>query len=214
MEGLVRTFEIVCHGLSAERAGVLLRPESFVLDFDAGKPIAIRKVRAAFATAGRELVSRGRISPETEREASAPLTRDLALFEGHARVYWDLARGRSGAFDRAALGEEAASDLRILVPELAASLDPSAAGDLDAAIQLDVAGDPRGGFHLRIARGRCAAQRGRHDRPDATIALDAATLVALIRGTIDPRAEIARGGIRVSGDRSLFARFARLFPRS
>ena len=214
MEGLVRTFETICHGISAERAGALLRPESFVMDFDAGKPVAGRKVRAAFTAAGRELVTEGRVSARTEEDASTPFTRDLALFEGHARTYWELARGREGAFDRASLRDATAADLRILVPELAASLDPSAAGDLEAVIQLDVTDDPDGGYHLLIARGRCAAHKGRHERPDTTLSLDAGELVKLLHQKIDARAAVALGRIVVDGDRSLFVRMGRLFPRS
>ena len=214
VRGLVATFETICHGIAAEPAGALLRPESFVLDFEAGKPIAIRKVRAAFAAAGRELVTEGRVSTRTEADAAAPLTRSLELFRSHAGIYWELARGRGGAFDRKALKDEAAADLRILVPELAASLDSEAAGGLEAVILLDVEGDPEGGFELCIERGACTARRGRGDRRDAALALDADALVALIRGTLDLRAAIAGGRIRASGDRSLLARLGRLFPRS
>jgi putative sterol carrier protein len=212
--GLVETFATICHGLSIERAGVLLRPESYVLDFAAGKPMAIRKVRAAFAAAGRELVTAGRVAPETEADAAAPFTRDLELFAGHARAYWELARERGGGFDREALRDLAAADLRILVPELAASLDPEAAADLDAAVQFDVDGDPGGGFFLRIERGSCSAHRGRCARPTTTVALDLESFVALIRGTLDARAAVARKRIRVDGDRALFARLGRLFPRT
>jgi len=173
---------------------VLRRPESFVLDFDAGKPVAGRKVRAAFTAAGRELVTAGRVSAQTEEDASTPFTRDLALFEGHARTYWELARGRGSAFDRASLRDAAAADPRILVPEL------------------DVTDDPGGGFHLRIARGRCAAHRGRHERPDTTLSLDTEELVKLLHQKIDARDAVALGRIAVAGDRSLFARMGRLFP--
>ncbi|MCK9463847.1 MAG: NAD(P)H-dependent oxidoreductase [Proteobacteria bacterium] len=212
LDGLVGTFETICHGISAERAGVLLRPESFLLDFDEGKPVEGRKVREAFTAAGRELVTAGRVSASAEEDASTPFTRDLALFQSHARAYWEIARGRPGAFERSAIRDAAAADLRILVPELAARLDPGTAGDLAAVIQLDVTDDPGGGYHLVIERGGCAPRRGRHERPDVTVSLDTEAAVKLFRQKIDARAAIALGQIRVAGDRSLFTRMARLFP--
>ncbi|OFX11372.1 MAG: hypothetical protein A2516_08130 [Alphaproteobacteria bacterium RIFOXYD12_FULL_60_8] len=156
----------------------------------------------------------GSVDPGTEAAAAAPFTRDVELFEGHTKVYWELARGRGGAFDRKAVRDAAACDLRILVPELAARFSPEAAPDLDAEIQFDVAGDPEGGFFVRIAGGECAAQRGRCQRPTTTVSLDLDAFVSLIRGTLDVRAEVVRKRIRVAGDRSLFARLDRLFPRT
>jgi multimeric flavodoxin WrbA len=214
MDGLVATFETICHGISAAPAGVLRRPESFVLDFGEGKPVECGKVRAAFAAAGRELVTAGRVSSEAERDAALPLTRDLELFRGHARAYWEIARSRGArAFDRAEIRDAASADPRILIPELAARFDPSVAGALEAVIQLDVTDDAGGGHHLVILGGTCVAMPGRHARPDATLSLDTAALTALIRGALDARAAAADGRIRAAGDRSLFLRFGRLFRR-
>jgi multimeric flavodoxin WrbA len=213
-DGLVATFETICHGLSLERAGVLLRPESFVLDFAEGKPRACGRVRAAFAAAGRELVEAGRVSPGTEQDATLPLTRDLAMFQGHAHAYWEIAVSRCArGFDREAVRDAAAADLRILVPELAAGLDPLAAGKLKAIIQLDVTDDPAGGYHLVIDGGTCAAHKGRCEAPTTALSLDAEALVGLLRGRLDARSALSEGRIRVAGDRSLFARFGRLFSR-
>lgn len=213
-DGLLATFDAICHGLSVDRAGALLRPESFVLDFDAGKPVACARVRAAFLAAGRELAVEGRVSPETEREAALELTGDLDLFRGHARAYWEIASSRCArGFDRAAVREAASTDLRILLPELAAAFDPAAAGGLAAVFQLDVTDDPGGGQHLVVRDGACALARGRHEAPTLSLSLDAATLAELILDRVDARAAVAEGRIRVAGDRSLLARFGRLFPR-
>jgi len=213
-EGLVKTFETICHGMSVSPAGVLLRPESFLLDFGGAKQAQVGKVRTAFANAGRELVSSGRVCPETEKDASSLFTRDLELFRSHARAYWEIARAAGArAFDRASTRETAASDLRILIPELAASYDAGVVSGLVAVIQFDIAGDPEGGFHLVIDQGRCASARGRNGAASTTISLDAETLVALLHGRLDARAALAAGKIRVVGDRSLFVRFGRLFRR-
>jgi multimeric flavodoxin WrbA/putative sterol carrier protein len=215
MDGLARTFEIICHGMSAEPAGVLRRPESFLLDFEEGKPLPSEKVRAAFAAAGRELAVEGRVRAETERGAATEFTRDLEMFQNHARVYWEIAR-RDGArgYDRRAVQGLAAADLRILAPELAASFDPVAAGDLAATIQFSIEGEAPGEFHLAIARGECAARHGAHPAPDATLTMGREAFMALVRQRVDARALVADGRIRVSGDRSLYLRLGRLLARN
>lgn len=211
--GVAETFDLVCEGMDAVPVGKLLRPESYFLDFAASKPITMRKVRAAFETAGRELVRSGRITAETEEESSAPLTRDEESFDAHFATYWNIGReiGLHGS-SREAMKAAAAEDLRILVPELAACLDPVAAGDLHAVVLLDLLDRPEGAWHLSISGGRCTSATGRPPCANLTLRMSAATLADVIMQRVDARRAVADGSIRPTGDLSLLARFGRLFP--
>jgi multimeric flavodoxin WrbA len=212
MKGIRETFDLVCEGISIEPCGMLLRTESFFLDFEAGKPLTHRKIRAAFESAGRELVTSGRISPATEQDAALPLADDAASFIDRSNSYWQIAGEiKTHGADRHKLRDRAAIDLRILMPELAACLDPSVAGDLEAVILFDL-DEGASAWHLEIEGGRCVHQEGAHANPDLTLSMNEQTLVDLIFARIDARAAVSDGTIKASGSRQLLARMPRLFP--
>jgi hypothetical protein len=213
MAGIVESFRLICEGIDAECAGVLLRPESYFLDFAAGKPVAHLRVRAAFTSAGRELFTHGRVLPGTEEAARTPFTASEELFGRHFGTYWDIARElRAGTSDRERLREAAATDLRILLPELAACYNSAAGGDLEARILFVLGDDPACHWHLEITGGACRAIPGTCARPTLTLGLVPDTLVRLVLQLADARAAIARGEIRVDDPTSLLPRFPRLFP--
>jgi hypothetical protein len=211
--GVVETFELVSEGMDAIPVGKLLRPESYLLDFAASKPIAMRRVRAAFEGAGRELAKLGRVTPRTEEEAALPLTRDDRSFDAHFGTYWTIVRETgAGGSSREAMRTAAGTDLRILVPELAACLDSSAAGSLRAVVSLDLVDRPDARWHLSIADGRCTAVTEQPAAADLTLRMSSTTLVGVILQRIDVRRAVADGSIVPIGDLRLFARFGRLFP--
>ena len=213
MDGLVKTFELICDGIYAKPVGKLLRTESFFLDFDAGKPITGRKVRMAFESAGAQLGREGWIDAQTESDASSPFTRDLETFLRNSGTYWKIA-GEIGAGgnDREQLRAAVSIDLRILAHELAACYDPVAAGDLEAVILFDFQGKESDNWHLTINEGKCVARGGTHPSPTLTLETTEKTLVAIILQRLDARTALAHGDMKATGSRSLLARFPRIFP--
>jgi multimeric flavodoxin WrbA len=212
MKGIAETFDLVCEGISIEPRGRLLRTESYFLDFAAGKPLTHRRIRAAFEAAGRELVTNDAVSEDTEQDAALSLADDDATFIDRANVYWEIAKeiDTHGA-DRHKLRDRASVDLRILMPELSACLDPTVAGDLEVVILFDLdGGESR--WHLVVEAGRCVAHPGAHERPDLTLSMSEETLVDLIFARIDARAAVSDGTIKASGSMGLLARMPRLFP--
>ena len=213
MDGLVKTFELICDGIYAKPVGKLLRTESFFLDFDAGKPITGRKVRMAFERAGAELVREGWIEAQTESDASLPFTRDLETFRRNSGTYWKIAREiGAGGNDREQLRAAVSRDLRILAHELAACYDPVAAGDLEAVILFDLRDEEADNWHLTIDKGRCAASEGTHPSPTLTLETTEEILVEIILQRLDARTALARGDMKATGSKSLLGRFQRIFP--
>ena len=213
MDGLVKTFELICDGIYAKPVGKLLRTESFFLDFDAGKPITGRKVRMAFERAGAELVREGWIEAQTESDASLPFTRDLETFRRNSGTYWKIAREiGAGGNDREQLRAAVSRDLRILAHELAACYDPVAAGDLEAVILFDFRDEDADNWHLTIDKGRCAASEGTHPSPTLTLETTEEILVEIILQRLDARTALARGDLKATGSKSLLGRFQRIFP--
>jgi DNA-binding HxlR family transcriptional regulator/putative sterol carrier protein len=96
-----------------------------------------------------------------------------------------------------------------LVLSLKALFDGPAAAGLEATIALHL-GDER--FQVCIADGQLTVTRGETDRPDATLDTDQVTLLSLLRTDRPLDAALARGELRLAGDRALVERFRRLFP--
>ena len=213
MDGLVKTFELICDGIYAKPVGKLLRSESFFLDFDAGKPITGRKVRMAFERAGAELVREGCFSSQTESDASLPFTRDLETFRRNSGTYWQIARelGAPGN-DRERLKAAVSKDLRILAHELAACFNPVAAGDLEAVILFDFQGNDADNWYLTIDEGRCVASGGTHPSPTLTLETTEKILVEIIMQRLDARTALAHGDMKATGSSKLLGRFQRIFP--
>ncbi len=212
-DGVTKTFELVAEGMGAEPVGILLRPESYFMDFPASKPVTMKRVQTAAETAGFELAREGRVSAETQRRVSTPLTRNDDTFNRHFETYWAIAKevGSSGS-DRKKITEAAARDLRILMPELVACFDPKAAGDLVAVIHFAFSGKQAGDWAVHISGGTCCLASGQPADWDTRVSCDSKTFVDIMLQKVDPRGAMAKGALELTGDRRLFSRFRRLFP--
>jgi DNA-binding HxlR family transcriptional regulator/putative sterol carrier protein len=80
--------------------------------------------------------------------------------------------------------------------------------DLAETYGLEVDGRP---FTLAVEAGTARAERGAPATPAATIATDARTLVALLRGEETPATALAGGLVAVDGDAGAFERFVAAF---
>jgi multimeric flavodoxin WrbA len=211
--GIQRTYELIADSLDLEQCGKILRRESFFWDFSMAKPITIRRVRAAIEKAGREIVELGAISPKTESDAALHLTNSPESYAERFTHYWQIAsENEEFVYNRESLKKKVLGDLRIMMPELALCLDPVAAGDLNAVFLFEVSGEQSLYWHLVVNEGNCKAFPEFHSAPDVTIHTTAQTLLDIFRQRIDARRSIAKGDLKVSGDRRLFMRFGRLFP--
>jgi hypothetical protein len=159
-------------------------------------------------------VQNGAIDPKTERDAALPFTRDLESFARHSGTYWTIAKEiGAGGSDRDRMRAAVSTDLRILIHELAACLDPVAAGDLEAVIHLDLDGRADRGWSLLVSKGTCTASPGPPDRaPDLTLGMAEKVLVEVILQRLDVRSALADGLIVAAGSKRLLSRFGRLFP--
>lgn len=98
-----------------------------------------------------------------------------------------------------------------LVEKMPGVFKADKAGDLNATIQLDLAGDGGGIWAVRIANGSCDLVEGGVDSPTMTISMDAADFVAMQRGELQPMAAFMQGKIKLQGDMGLAMKFQELF---
>lgn len=119
-----------------------------------------------------------------------------------------VALGRWGA--RAAAppeGDGMSLDAHVL--SLRTLFDPARAEGLEATLELRL-GDHR--FRAELSGGRLEVVPGEAAVPDAVIAADAGTLLAVVHGRRELDEALAAGELTIEGDRRLAQRFLTLFP--
>lgn len=68
-------------------------------------------------------------------------------------------------------------------------------------------------FHVTSADGRLSVTRGAGVRPELVAEMDASTLRGLVFGGRSVRSAMEDGDLQLKGERAVFERFARCFPR-
>ena len=102
---------------------------------------------------------------------------------------------------------------RDLIERMAATLDPQAAGNLAATIQLRATGKEPGNYYLHIENGECTFHEGLADSPTATIHTPSEVWIAIISGEMNAALAYLQGKFRVEGDKSLLLKMQDLFKR-
>lgn len=85
------------------------------------------------------------------------------------------------------------------------------AGDFDAAIQFDLAGDDGGLWYVTIADGNAAVEEGEATEPAATIRMTASDFSDMMTGELDPMNAFMMGKVKVEGDLNTVMKFQTLF---
>jgi len=218
-EGLKRTFEISTSGPRAQLAGMICCAGGPMLQAP-GMEESVRWYIDATTQAGREVALDGGISSETQAILDRPLIGDPGAYADTVNSYWRSygvempAQGSAEGSENAGIplkpGEGRAT-VRDLVSQLPLSFSPSAAGDLSAVIQFDIADETPGTYYVVVQDGACSAFQGTHPSPQTTICSAADVWLRICSGEIDGAAAFMSGQYRVSGDLSLLMRFGRLF---
>jgi putative sterol carrier protein len=207
-----------------ELAGVICCAGGALLQNESMRAAATWYTDAA-RQAGREVIERGRIAPQTKEILDRPLIEDPAVYAGILNAYWqslgielfDPTEGvaEAGTGERTAAVRlsppESVDTMRDLVAGMAVAFDPQAAGGLEAVIQFQVPGEDPESYYLDIARGQCAAYEGEHPSPSLTIHTPADVWMAIGRGEMDGASAMMSGRYTVEGDLRLLMRLGALF---
>jgi DNA-binding HxlR family transcriptional regulator len=198
---------------------LVLGPKRFT-DIRAGLPHLSADVLAQRLRELEEagLVSHHRLPPPAASQVYELTSRGLAL----EPVLIEL--GRWGGTFAPPPPDECGMSLDAHILSMRTLFDPGLAGDLRAHVELRLGGLV---FHATVADGRFEIERGGggggrgggggggtppSPEPDATIATDPPTLIAVLHGH-RPLADALRAGeLTIEGDRALAKRFLALFP--
>jgi putative sterol carrier protein len=85
------------------------------------------------------------------------------------------------------------------------------AGDMDATVQFDLAGDGGGQWYVVIADGAAAVEQGTADNATATLKMTASDYQDMVGGKLNPMAAFMSGKIKVEGDLNTIMKFQTVF---
>ncbi len=183
---------------------LLLGPKRFT-DIRAGLPHLSADVLAHRL---RELEQGGVIEHRTLPPPAASQVYVLTA-SGRALEPALIALGRWGGANAAPPSAEMCMSLDAHLVSLRTLFDPARAGDFSARVDLQL-DEQR--FRAEVANGTIEVERGEAASPDATIATDPGTLLALIHGERTLADVLRTGDARLDGDERITARFLSLFP--
>ncbi|MBD3392400.1 MAG: hypothetical protein GF418_10045 [Chitinivibrionales bacterium] len=211
-EALRRTFALMAEGSEAGLCASLIRPEAYLLQFELAKPKTVRMVETALKRAGVELATAGMVSEDTEQKVRLPLAVDQEHLLKYSRIYWEhaVAMGEE-ARDLTAVQRAVVGDVRVLMSEMARSIDPAASKKLQAVLQFDF---PDKDWHFRITvdHGRCVLKEASSERCDLRVTVDTAVWAGVFTREVNVRDALMQKKIVLEGDKSLFTRLDRYFP--
>ncbi|HUI93423.1 MAG TPA: NAD(P)H-dependent oxidoreductase [Chitinivibrionales bacterium] len=206
------TFSLFANAMSMEPAGDLIRPESHLLRFALAKPLTVKTIETAFVKAGYELATEGRITPETRQKAATPLAPDLGYFKKYSNIYWEhaVALGEK-SHDLDLLTKTVMADVRILMQEMARSIDPAATAHLKTTLQFEFTDKPYS-FILSVDKGKCTFIEGKTDKPDLKVTTSTGVWAKVFMRQINVRDALMNRQIVLEGDKFIFSRLDRYFP--
>ncbi|MBD3319834.1 MAG: hypothetical protein GF350_01930 [Chitinivibrionales bacterium] len=209
---LKKTFELIADGMSMHLAGQLIRPESYLLQFALAKPKTVKTVENAFIQAGNEIARNGSISEPTIQNVSIPLAIDMFHFQKYSNIFWEHAfeLGKDAA-DMAKLQEHVTGDVRILMHEMARSIDSVATSKLKAVLQFDFP-DKDLHFAISVNRGSCTLEETEKENPDLQVICPTDVWARAFMRQISMKDALLNRSIQLKGDKSLFSRLERFFP--
>jgi putative sterol carrier protein len=175
--------------------------------------------------AGREVIEKGHIQPETQEIVDRPIIANPQAYVDILNAYWqsqgiEIFDPEQEKQEQAPpevqhavpLGPPRSRDtMRDLVTGMAYSMNPKAAGGLQAVIQFDVTDDRPEHYFLDIDQGKCTAYEGKHPAPNMTIHTPSKVWMAISRGEVGGARALMSGKYRVEGDLRLLMRLGELF---
>jgi len=207
-----KLFESLSEGLSLKLCAPIIRPESYLFQFELAKPKRIKEIESAFVQAGIETVQQGKVTEETLANCQRPLSPDDESFLMYSNVYWDYAisLGKEGT-DLEKVRETVNNDVRILLNEMVKNYDPIATKRVKAVIQFDFT-DNDMHFRVEINRGKVSLTQATSENCDLRITTETLTWANVFMRKISVRDALANREIRLEGDKYHFSKLERYFP--
>jgi len=207
------TFQLIADSLDLELGGQFDAPEAYLLDYPLSKPKTLKRIEAAFVQAARRRHDRpvvrqndgGGIPPAFSQRRTLPAL--TPIFIGRKAMTMG-ADGQVPALVQARVG----SDVRILMPGDGALSESTRRRRLRAVLQFDFP-DEKLNFRLTIDRGQCTLEETATEHPDLRVNCQSGVWAQIFMRQLEVREALKDRRLTLEGDKSLFTRLDRLFPR-
>jgi putative sterol carrier protein len=107
-----------------------------------------------------------------------------------------------------------AEDLQEIFEKMPEAFRPEQAQNVNAVIQLELAGEDGGQWAIQIANGAISIQPGSVEAPTLILKMAASDYVVLSRGEANPMNMFMAGKIKLLGDMGLALKFQEMFDIS
>lgn len=172
-------------------------------------------ILAATRQAGRELVERKTVSPDTKARVEQPISEDFDVFAEMANVFWDtcIAEGVTPKeFNQKELMPRPNS-ISSFMHILSMGFNAEGAGDTRAVLQFDFSGSVAGQCHLAIADGAIAYSEGPAEKADLTIKTPFDVWMDIMTGKADGAQMLMQGQYTAEGNTDLLLNMRQWFGR-
>ncbi len=225
--GLIETFRCFTSGSDLELSATIVCAAGELFNVNELQE-SVRWYLEAARQAGREVVEKGRVTPETQEKLDNSLT-DPEVYSQAANAHWDSVIVHQpepeAAVESAATGtlspplplpqveNRMPKTFLEVITGQAAAFNAAAAGKLCADIQFIVTGQEPGEYLLRIADGGCTAHQGTIPAPSLTIHTPSEVWLQIAKGELSGQTAYMKGLYRAKGDFGLLLRMGKLFSK-
>ena len=205
-DGLRQVFRHLERNGGTPIIGELLMPAGELLK-NKGMRERLQGVLQAAYRAGVEVIRDGRVSKETEMEIQKPLIAPDEIAE-MANLWWD---SHLEGVTQGKPQDGRIEDMRLLLRGMAATFNPKAGKDLQAAIQFEVTGKQTGNWFLSIKDDKCTYHEGKVNSPTLTIKTPSEVWLAIANKEMDGQQAFMEGKYAAQGDMNLLMHLKTLF---
>jgi putative sterol carrier protein/putative NADPH-quinone reductase len=214
-DGLISMFRLLSRSGQVPIIGEILRPSSEAMRFGERIGGSYQRIMNALFDGGRQVITQGYVSRDTEQDISQPLVPTIQGFRQVGNRFWNTwiryeeekkAGKEVPKFDAYLQG-----DMGMIFSGMASIYNPASADDFEGIFQFDITGDRTGKYYLQIKDHQCTFNEGEAGSPDITIHTPWDVWLSIGRGEVSGQDALMQGKYTVEGDLGLMLKMQEIF---
>ncbi|MBW1702326.1 MAG: NAD(P)H-dependent oxidoreductase [Deltaproteobacteria bacterium] len=214
-DGLIKMFRLMSRSGQTPIIGEILRPSSESMRFGERIGGSYQRIMDAFFEAGRQVVTQGYVSRDTEQDISQPLMPTVQGFRQMGNRFWNTwiryEEEKKAGKELPQFEEYLQADMGMFFGGMASVYNPAKAGDFEGIFQFDIAGDQAGKCYLQIKDKQCTFNEGEAENPGIIIHTPWDVWLSIGQGEISGQDALMQGKYTVDGDLGLMLKMQEIF---